>query len=125
MLKAIKKTSGSCTEKYQDHIPCCFTYKLVCVDNKFSKPVILYRGENATYKFIKAIPEDYEYCKKVEKKHFICEKLTELTDHCHMMGKYRGAAHWKCDVNFNLTKKVPVIFYKVDVNVSVIPTGLE
>ena len=74
------------------------------------------------------IPEDYEYCKKVMKKYFICEKLTEdekVRDYCHIMGKYRGAAHWKCDVNFNLTKKVPVIFHKVDVNVSVIPTGLE
>ena len=45
-VKSNKKTSGSCTEKYQDHIPCCFTYKLISVDNKFSKPVILYRGEN-------------------------------------------------------------------------------
>ena len=74
------------------------------------------------------IPEDYEYCKKVMKKYFICEKLTEdekVRDYCHIMGKYRGAAHWKCDVNFNLTKKVHVIFHKVDVNVSVIPTRLE
>ena len=41
------------------------------------------------------IPEDYEYCKKVMKKH-LCEKLTEdekVRDYCHIMGKYRGAAH--------------------------------
>ena len=47
-------------KKYQDHIPCSFAYKLVCVDDKFSKPIILYRGENAAYKFIEAILEDYE-----------------------------------------------------------------
>ena len=29
-----------------------------------------FRGENAAYKFIKAILKEYEYCKKVAKKHF-------------------------------------------------------
>ena len=57
-------------KKYQDHIPCSFAYKLVCVDDKFSKPIVLYRGKNATYKFIEAILEEYEYSKKVIKKHF-------------------------------------------------------
>ena len=42
----------SYTSKYQDHIPCSFAYKLVCVDNKFSKDVVLYRGKNAVFKFI-------------------------------------------------------------------------
>ena len=47
-----------------------FAYKLVCADDKFWKPIVLYRGENATYKFIEAILKAYEYCKKVMKKHF-------------------------------------------------------
>ena len=28
------------------------------------------RGDNATYEFIKAIPKEYQYGKKVMKKHF-------------------------------------------------------
>ena len=36
----------------------------------FTKPVVVYRGENATYEFIKAIRKGYECCKKVMKKHF-------------------------------------------------------
>ena len=32
------------TRKYQDHIPCSFAYKVVCVDNKYSKKIVLYRG---------------------------------------------------------------------------------
>ena len=40
----------SFTSGYQDHIPCSFAYKLVCIDNKFSKNVVLYRGENAVFK---------------------------------------------------------------------------
>ena len=39
----------------------------LCVDNKFSKKVVLYKGKNAVYKFIKAILEEYDYCKKVIK----------------------------------------------------------
>ena len=27
-------------KKYQEHIPCSFSYKLVCVDDRFSKPTI-------------------------------------------------------------------------------------
>ena len=69
MLKAIKK-QVVLTEKYQDHIPCSFAYKLVCVDNKFSKPVAFYRGENAAYNFIKMMLEEFGYCKKVMKKYF-------------------------------------------------------
>ena len=37
--------NGSYTEKYQDHIPCSFAYKVVCVDNKFSKDVVMYKGK--------------------------------------------------------------------------------
>ena len=46
ILKGIKssdKNNGSYTEKCQDHIPCSFTYKVVCIDNKFSKNVVLCR----------------------------------------------------------------------------------
>ena len=35
----------SYTNKYQKHIACSYGYKLVCVDDKFSKPFKLYLGE--------------------------------------------------------------------------------
>ena len=54
------------TQKNQDHVPCSFAYKLVCVDDEFTKPIVVFRGENAAYKFIEAILK--EYCKKVMKK---------------------------------------------------------
>ena len=67
---SIHKNNCSYTEKYQDHIPCSFAYQVVCVDNKFSKKVVLFRGKNSVYKFIEAILEEYDYCKKVIKEHF-------------------------------------------------------
>ena len=60
----------SYTEKYEAHIPCRFAYKVVCIDNKFSKNVVLYRGKNAVSKFIEAILEEYDYLKKNDKNAF-------------------------------------------------------
>ena len=79
--------------------------------------IVVFRGKNAAYEFIKAILKEYQYCKKVMKKHFnkhlfmseeeeqfqssntcwICKKLIDdddekLRDHCHITGKFRGAA---------------------------------
>ena len=55
---------GSYTKKYHDHALCSFAYKVICIDDKFSKPIVAYRGENPAYKFIKAIPKEYKYCQK-------------------------------------------------------------
>ena len=57
-------------KKYQNHIPCSFAYKVVCTDNRFGKPIVVFRGENAAYEFIKAILKEYEYCKKSNEKAF-------------------------------------------------------
>ena len=46
-------SNSSYKRKYQDHIPCSFAYKIVCIDKKFSKKVALYRGKDVVYKFIK------------------------------------------------------------------------
>ena len=51
-------------KKYQDHIPCSFSYKVVCVDDRFIEHIVVYRGENAAYEFIKAILTEYKYYKK-------------------------------------------------------------
>ena len=63
-------SNGSYTRKYQDHIPSSFAYKVVCIDNKFSKNVVHYRGKNAVCKFIEAIISEYNYCRKIIIKKF-------------------------------------------------------
>ena len=63
-VKSSNKNNSSYTGKYQDHVPRSFAYKVVCVDNKFSKKVVPYRGKNAAYRFIEALFNEYDYSKK-------------------------------------------------------------
>ena len=48
-LESTESYGGSYSKKYQDHVPCSFAYKLVCVNDKFGKPIVVFRGENAAY----------------------------------------------------------------------------
>ena len=97
-VKSNDKNNSSYTKKYQALIPCSFAYKVVCVDDKFSKPVVLYTLKNAINRFIKTILEEYDYCKKIMKKHFnknlvMCaedEEMFQLSNKC-----------WICDTLFN------------------------
>ena len=131
-LKSVEGYESFYSKKYQDHIPGSFAYKLVCVDDKFTKPIVVFRGENSAYEFIKAILKEYQYCKKARKKHFnknlitseeeeqfqsskacwICEKLIDNDDE-NLTGKFRDAAHWSCNIRLQLTKKVSVIFHNL------------
>ena len=51
-LRSVESYEGSYTKKYQDHVPCSFAYKVVSIDDKFTKPVVVYRGGNATYLWV-------------------------------------------------------------------------
>ena len=66
----VSKKKSNYSKKSQDHIPYSFGYKLVCVDVKISKPIVILRSENAACEFIEAILKEYPYFKKVMKKHF-------------------------------------------------------
>ena len=52
-------------EAYQKHTDCGYGYKLVCCyDDKYTKPLQLYRGQHAVYGFMEAMLQEVKYCKK-------------------------------------------------------------
>ena len=138
-----QKGNKSYTEAYQRHTDCGYGYKVVCCyDDKYTKPIQLYRGEKAVYKFMENMLEEVKYCKKAMKKYFnkplrmteeneqefkkattchICDKkYTEkdirVRDHCHITGKYRGSAHQECNLKLRINPKeikIPVIFHNL------------
>ena len=85
---------------------------------------------------MEAMLDEVKYCKKVIKKEFnkplkmtkddeekfqktnICNKIYTETDakvreHCHITGVYRGSAHQDCNLNFQISDKIPVIFHNL------------
>ena len=49
---------------------------------------------------------------------WICEEIIEndnekVRDPCHITGKFRGADHWSCNKNLQLTKTFPVIVHNL------------
>ena len=133
----------SYTEAYQTHEDCGYGYKVVCCyKDKYGKPIQMYRGKNAVYKFMDRMPEEVEYCKGVIKKKFnkplvmsdndelrfkpmdkchICgvkytDKDVCIRDHCHITGKFRGSAHQECNLKLRIEPediKTPVIFHNL------------
>ena len=59
----MEKDKRSYTEAYQTHEDCGYGYKVVCCyDDKYSKPVKIYHGKNAVYKFLEQTLNEVEYC---------------------------------------------------------------
>ena len=48
-------------------------------------------------KLILKLATDKNYCK--------------IRDHCHLTGKYRGSAHSICNLKFNVSNEIPVVFH--------------
>ena len=74
---------------------------------------------------------------------WICREelnIDKVRDHCHITGKFRGAAHNQCNLKLKIPKKLPIIFNNLegydghiifkelnnfDVTIDVIPKTIE
>ena len=130
----------SFTQKYQKHKPSGFCFKIVCFDERYNQKPVLFRArsedEDVSAIFvemlerdIKRIQEKFDFSKKMifsfkDKDDFekaeicwICQKQfgesEKVRDHCHFTGKYRAAAHVKCNLQFKKPQFTPVIFHNL------------
>ena len=129
---------NSFTEKIQEHKPVSFALHLVS-DHWKPKP-ILYRAksddEDVAKKFVEVVgkfvtclhdktrPQPMEFGRKDREKFlsathcFICEKVFEkgqdkVRDHCHFTGKFRGAAHRECNLQYRVPSFIPIFFHNL------------
>ena len=54
---------------------------------------------------------------KTNKNHcHICKEIIgnrKVRDHCHLTGKYRGAAHNKCNIKYQIPEFIPILFHNL------------
>ena len=127
------------TTEINKHTPSDYSLFTHCSFDKTKYKLDYYRGEDCMKKFCLDLREhatriiDYEkkkmipLTKKEEKNHNkqkVCyiykkefntddsdKKHHKVKDHCHYMGKYRGAAHNICNLRYKISKEIPVVFH--------------
>ena len=118
----------SYTKKYQKHEPISFSYYIKCFDDNVFKAVLRsYTGEDAMQKFVEWLEKDVIGIANIPAKKMIFEKEEadrfneetkcwickgelgedKVRDHCHYTGRYRGAAHNSCNLNYRKPKFTP------------------
>ena len=129
----------SFTNSYQKHKPSGFSIYVVSSVDSIKIPTIVFRStdkERVAEQFVKEITklenklmailrneEDMVFTKKdaddfnnATTCHFCNKDLGDdrVRDHCHLTGKYRGAAHNACNINYNFKNiKIPVFFHNL------------
>ena len=131
---------NSYTKQYQKHTPSSFCYYIKCFDDEvyYQNPVTYTastENEDVAQIFVNMLEEDvksiYKRFGKPKKMLFgakereefdeatecwICHGelgLDRVRDHCHLTGKYRGAAHNKCNLQYRRPKFIPVVFHNL------------
>lgn len=130
-------STGNKTTAYQQHETYSVGFYLKCNFNSSNSFYRAYRGRDCIAWFVKelheiarritpilqhTVPMDMS---QIEEEDFqrsqrchICEKRIDYTeikvrDHCHLTGKYRGAAHQKCNLNYEVSKTIPIVFHNL------------
>ena len=145
----------SYTNKYQRHVPSSFCFYVKCFDDTvYNSTPKMYTAKmddidvgkifvDELIKEVKSIYNAFKFPKKMiyteeEAEQFesstnchICGKELgndRVRDHCHITGKFRGAAHNGCNINYKLPKFIPVVFHNLsgyDAHLFIKKLGLE
>ena len=129
----------SSTTEINKHTPSGYPLFTYCLFDKTKNKLDYYRSDNCMKKFCKDLREhatkiiNYEKKKMIsltkkeeenynkQKVSYICKKefntgdsdkkYHKVKDHCHYMGKYRGAAHNICNLRYKIPKEIPIVFH--------------
>ena len=122
------------TVKIKEQTPSGYSLLTYCSFDNTKNRLIYYRGQDCMKMLCRELKEHAKriiYCEKKEiisltdeenesdenlKFCYICKKRftndnKKVRDHCHFTGKYRGAAHNNCNMNYKISKNIPVVFH--------------
>lgn len=119
----------------QQHVPVAFSYYIVSTTNNSYNKLVSYRGSDCVNKFVQYISEDAKKIYEVLNRNVpmlftesdandfrnatkchICNHMlfsVRVRDHCHVTGRYRGAAHRHCNLQYKIPKFIPVVFHNL------------
>lgn len=120
---------------------CGYAYKVVCADSRYTKPTVIYRGSDASYKFIESLLEEQKEIEQIlnnvesmiittadaaeiDNASFCCLCKRDFTPydktyskvvrhHDHLTGKFIGMAHSKCNLKCRQDKCTRMIFHNL------------
>ena len=69
-LKRTEKKEGEHKIKYQEHYPNSIGAKLVCIDDRFTLPSIIFKGKDCINKFITWVLDKQRWTKQITKQYF-------------------------------------------------------
>lgn len=135
ILSKINNKNSNNVTSIQKHIPIAYSYYIKSsFDSKLNK-FRTYTGNDVVKDFVQNLIEDARFLctnflmkvvpmnsllpHEVEKHYntnecHICKQILDddrCADHCHLTGQYRGPAHWKCNINYQLPNFIPIIFH--------------
>ena len=120
----------------QKHEPSSFCYYIKSFDeNVYKSKKVSYMGEDAAQNFAEMLHVDILRILYMPKKEIVFEKEDiarsnnaskcwicvegefsikngKVNDHCRFTGKFRGAEHYFCNLNYRRPKFTPVLFHK-------------
>ncbi|XP_037806202.1 uncharacterized protein LOC119600179 [Lucilia sericata] len=137
ILESTNFKNSTKVESVQKHIPYAYSYYIKCSFDSSLDKFRIYSGEDSPKHFFKSLVADtsdiynnHLSVKKTmnsltpsqERKQnedttcHICEKLLDndrVADHCHLTGEYRGPAHNKCNLEYQIAKFIPIFFHNL------------
>lgn len=117
------------------HLPCAFSFNVKCNFDSNLDELFIYTGRDAAEKFVEMLNSK---CREIFNTYLSVKKpMTPLTpsqilefenakichicdkelgsdkvhDHCHITGRYRGAAHKECNINYTVPTFIPILFH--------------
>ena len=137
----VPNTNTSYIKQYQKHTPSSYCYYIKCFDESvYKSKLVTYTATNerddvaqlfvdSLEKEVKRVynkilkfkkdkiknQEDIDHFNSATTCHICGEELDgdKVWDHCHITGKYRGAAHNQCNLNYQIPKFFPVLFHNL------------